>query len=186
MRHRWPLAVLAIAFQAACLTASAQAQNGGIECDAFEKNSDGSWTVIRKTYIPGPNVRVEEGSVFSPGGTFLGDDLAARLSKACPQAAAAPPAAAPAPAQVPRAPLSTLADANGNIDVQRLTCGHLADTSAEETDLLLAWYSGWYNGVAKKRGINLARVRYAIRNVAGYCKANREKSLVQVMELMLK
>ena len=82
-------------------------------------------------------------------------------------------------------PLSQSADANGNFDVRRLTCGHLADASAEEAGLLLAWYGGWYNGQAKRRGINLARVRYAIR-VADYCRANRDKSLMQVMELMLK
>jgi hypothetical protein len=185
MRRRLAWAVLAIAWQTLGLAAGAQAQDsGGIQCDAFAKNPDGSWTVLEKTYIPGPNVRVEAGSVFRPGGTFLGDDLALRLDKACPKVTVT--VETPAPARAPQALLSRFADANGNIDVQQLNCGQLAETSPAEIDLLLAWYSGWYNGVAKKRGINLARVRYAIHNVAEFCKANRDKSLAQVMELMLK
>jgi hypothetical protein len=52
--------------------------------------------------------------------------------------------------------------------------------------LFLAWYSGWYNGLAKKRGINLAQIRYAIRNIVDYCRANRDKSIAKVMELMLR
>jgi hypothetical protein len=46
-------------------------------------------------------------------------------------------------------PLSTYTDANGYLDVQKLTCGQLAGTFQEDADLLVAWYSGWYNGLAK-------------------------------------
>jgi hypothetical protein len=46
--------------------------------------------------------------------------------------------------------LSTYADANGYIDVQKLTCAQLAGTFQEDADMLTAWYSGWYNGLAKK------------------------------------
>jgi hypothetical protein len=52
--------------------------------------------------------------------------------------------------------------------------------------LFLAWYSGWYSGFAKNRSINLARTRYAIRNVVAYCKGDRNKRLTDVMEQMLK
>jgi len=61
-------------------------------------------------------------------------------------AAALSMAAVGAHAQVP---LSTYADANGYLDVQKLTCGQLAGTFQEDADLLVAWYSGWYNGLAK-------------------------------------
>ena len=44
--------------------------------------------------------------------------------------------------------LSTYADANGNIDVQKLTCAQLAGTFQEDADFLSVWYSGWYNGLA--------------------------------------
>jgi hypothetical protein len=135
------------------------------------------------------------------------------IAKACPNAVVAPPpgtepaaaqGAAPsvapstagvstAPGTAPRAAapqpqsfLARYADANGNLDIRQLTCGHLDDTSVEEAELFLSWYSGWYSGVAKNRGINLARVRYAIRNVVAYCKGDRNKRLTEVMEQMLK
>lgn len=185
------------------MTAGAVAQESEIDCGAFQKDPDGSWIVLKKTYIPVQKVRVVEGTVFRPGQTFLGEDMAERLAKACPnQPVAEPDMAVPAQpgqlapgaplspgAQVPLTPRSSLsryADANGTIDVQRLSCGDLAVATPAETELLLAWYSGWYNGTAKKRGINLARVRFAIRSVADYCRANPDKRLVQVMDLMLK
>lgn len=182
MWRQLAFAGVAIWLQAACLSMSARAQDSDLECDSFVRNADGSWTVVHKAYIPGPNVRVEEGSVFRPGGTFLGDDLAARLDRACPNV----PVSTPAQAAKPQVPLSTHADANGNIDIRQLTCAHLDDASTEETDLLLAWYGGWYNALAKKRNFNMSRLRYVIRNVVDYCKANPGKSLVQVVDLMLK
>jgi inactivated superfamily I helicase len=54
--------------------------------------------------------------------------------------------------------LKTYADANGYIDVQKLTCGQLANTYQEDADFLGVWYSGWYNGLAKKHAINVPRV----------------------------
>jgi hypothetical protein len=62
-------------------------------------------------------------------------------------AAALSMAAVDAHAQVP---LSTYAEANGYLDVQKLTWGQLAGTFQEDADLLVAWYSGWYNRLAKK------------------------------------
>lgn len=47
-------------------------------------------------------------------------------------------------------PLTKYVDANGFLDVQTLTCAQLADTYQEDADALTAWYSGWYNGLAKK------------------------------------
>ena len=46
--------------------------------------------------------------------------------------------------------LSKYADAKGYIDVQKLTCAQLANTFQEDADFLGVWYSGWYNGLAKK------------------------------------
>jgi hypothetical protein len=174
---------MAFAVVAICLQAGwAQAQLG-IDCASFMKNPDGSWTVISKAYIPGPNVRVEEGSVFRRGGTFLGEDLAERLDRACPNVPVTTPAVQPTGPQVP---LSTYADSNGNIDVHRLNCAYLDNASTEETELLLSWYSGSYNAIAKKRGFNLERLRSAIRNVVDYCKANPEKNLAQALDVILK
>jgi HdeA/HdeB family len=191
MRRRVALAITAaIALQVCCLTMRAQAQTSSIPCDAFAKNADGSWTVLTTTYIEGPNVKVQQDAIVQPGRVVLGYDIAAMIAKACPNAVVAPPpgAAPSAAAPVQQAPplLARYADANGNIDVRQLTCGHLNEASAEEAQLLLAWYSGWYNGLAKGRGINLARVRYNIRNVVDYCKVNRDKKLTDALERMLK
>lgn len=192
MRCRCAVAVALVGMIAALPAADAQAQNNGIPCDAFVKNSDGSWTAMRDASIDGTGgkLTVRQGSALQPGATIRGLDLTTMLDRDC--AAASPPVttpgppAAPAPASAPVAALGRYADANGSIDVQTLTCGQLADTSPEEANLFLAWYSGWYNGQAKHRGINLARVRYAIRNVVDYCRGNRDKRIVQVMDLMLK
>jgi HdeA/HdeB family len=205
MRRRVALAVVAaIALQVSCPTTGARAETSTIPCDAFAKNPDGSWTVLGTTYIEGPDVKVQEGAILQPGRIIRGYDIAAMIAKACPNAAVAPPPG-PAPNAAPSTGLSTApgsapsaaapqpqsflaryADANGNLDVRQLTCGHLDDTSAEEAELFLAWYSGWYSGVAKSHGINLARIRYAIRNVVAYCKGDRNKKLTDIMEQMLK
>jgi hypothetical protein len=175
--------------QGLCLTGQALSQDNEIDCDSFIKNPDGSWTVIKKVYIPIQKVRVNEGTVFRPGTTFLGDDMTVRLSKACPNVQASLPAPAegsqPSP-QPGRIPLSQYADANGNIDVQRLSCGQIADASIEDASFFLSWYSGWYYGTEKKRGINPARVRYVIRSVVDYCKSNRDRKLTDVMAILLK
>ena len=212
MRRRVALAIAAaIALQVCCQ--SAQAAPGNFPCEAFAKNPDGSWTVLQTTYLEGPNVKVQQDATFAPGRVVLGYDIADMIAKACPNAVVAPPpgtepaaaqGAAPsvapstagvstAPGTAPRAAapqpqsfLARYADANGNLDVRQLTCGHLDDTSAEEAELFLSWYSGWYSGIAKNRGINLARIRYAIRNVVAYCKGDRNKRLTDVMEQMLK
>jgi HdeA/HdeB family len=188
----------AIASQAPIVITHAQAQKSTIPCDAFQKNADGSWTVLQTTFIEGPQVRVQEGAILPPGDVILGYDVTDIIAKACPNATVGSPATvapattSPAPTQPPQAPqvpLSRYADANGNIGIERLTCGQLNDASAEDADLLLAWYGGLYDGLAKRRTvntINMARLRYLIRGVVDYCKANRDKSLTQVMELMLK
>jgi len=173
-----------------CRAGAAQAQDSDIDCDSFLRNPDGSWTVIKKAFIPVQNVRVVEGTVFRPGTTFLGDDMTVRLSKACPnkQVAVSAPAEAALPQQPQpgRVPLSQYADANGNIDVQRLNCGQIADAPIEDASFFLSWYSGWYYGSERKRGINPARVRYVVHNVVDYCKSNRDRKLTDVMAFWLK
>jgi len=90
---------------------------------------------------------------------------------------------ASAPAQVE---LKNYADANGYIDVQKLTCAQLANTYQEDADFLGVWYSGWYNGLAKKHAINVPRVKQQIHNVIVYCKANKDKRIIQAIDAMLK
>jgi hypothetical protein len=181
------LVALTIILHTLGATAAAQAQDNEIDCDSFLKNPDGSWTVIKKAFIPVQDVRVVEGTVFRPGQTFLGEDMAERLNRACPNKQVSTPEAVPTPVpETPRVALSRFADANGFIDVKQLTCAELTDSSTEDAQFLLTWYSGWYHGLAKEPGINLARVRYIINNIAAYCKAYPDKRLAEVMKLWLK
>jgi len=192
MSRHSALLASAIALLILSLAGGAHAQDSEIDCDAFLKNPDGSWTVVKKVFIPVQNVRVNEGTVFRPGTTFLGDDMTVRLGKACPNKQVAAPADVTQPQpqlqqpQPGRIPLSQYADANGNIDVQRLTCGQIADASNDDASFFLSWYSGWYYGTEKRRGINPARVRYVIHSVVDYCRANRDRKLTDVMAFWLK
>lgn len=82
--------------------------------------------------------------------------------------------------------LSKYADAKGYIDVQKLTCAQLAGTYQEDADFLGIWYSGWYNGLAKKHAINVPRVKENIHNVIVYCKANRDVTVIKAIDAVLK
>jgi hypothetical protein len=82
--------------------------------------------------------------------------------------------------------LKNYANANGYLDVQKLTCAQLAGTFQEDADFLGVWYSGWYNGLAKKHALNVPRTKAGIHNVIVYCKANPEKKIIQAIDVMLK
>jgi hypothetical protein len=82
--------------------------------------------------------------------------------------------------------LSKYADAKGFIDVQKLTCAQLANTFQEDADFLGVWYSGWYNGLAKKHAINIPRVKQGIHEVIVHCKANKQKRIIQAIDYVLK
>jgi hypothetical protein len=82
--------------------------------------------------------------------------------------------------------LSTYADANGYIDVQKLTCAQLAGTFEEDADMLTAWYSGWYNGLAKKHFVNFPRAKGGEHQLIMYCKAHPEIRIIQAIAVLLK
>jgi inactivated superfamily I helicase len=82
--------------------------------------------------------------------------------------------------------LKNYADAKGYIDVQKLTCAQLAGTFQEDADFLGVWYSGWYNGLAKKHALNVSRTKAGIHNVIVYCKANPARTVIQAIDVMLK
>jgi hypothetical protein len=82
--------------------------------------------------------------------------------------------------------LKNYADANGYIDVQKLTCAQLAGTFQEDADFLGVWYSGWYNGLAKKHALNVSRTKDGIHNVIVYCKANPARTVIQAIDVILK
>jgi hypothetical protein len=68
--------------------------------------------------------------------------------------------------------LNTYANKEGYLDVQALTCAQLADTFQEDANYLTAWYSGWYNGLAKKHFANIPRSKEAEHETIVYCKAH--------------
>ncbi|MFL4997884.1 MAG: HdeA/HdeB family chaperone [Microvirga sp.] len=83
-------------------------------------------------------------------------------------------------------PLSTYADARGYLDVQILTCAQLADTYQEDADALTAWYSGWYNGLARKHHANVSRAKLVEHELILHCKANRDKKVIEAIAVVFK
>jgi len=83
-------------------------------------------------------------------------------------------------------PLSVYADANGFIDVQTLTCAQLAGTFQEDADSLTAWYSGWYNGLAKKHYADVRKGKVVEHEVIVFCKANPDKRVIDAIAVVLK
>jgi len=82
--------------------------------------------------------------------------------------------------------LSTYTDANGYVDVQSLTCAQLAGTYQEDADYLAAWYSGWYNGLAKKHFAHVARVKSGEHQLIVYCKGHPDLKIIQAIDILLK
>jgi hypothetical protein len=78
--------------------------------------------------------------------------------------------------------LKTYADKDGRIDVQKFTCAQLANTFQEDADLLAAWYSGWYNGLAKGHTLVVDRLKEAQHRVIVYCKANKGITVIKAID----
>jgi hypothetical protein len=83
-------------------------------------------------------------------------------------------------------PLSAYTDANGFIDVQQLMCSQLAGTFQEDADMLTTWYSGWYNGLAKKHFIHVTRAKAFEHGIIMYCKANPNVKIISAIDVLLK
>ncbi|WP_234683639.1 HdeA/HdeB family chaperone [Bradyrhizobium monzae] len=83
-------------------------------------------------------------------------------------------------------PLSAYEDAKGFIDVQTLTCAQLAGTYQEDADMLAAWYSGWYNGLAKKHYAHITRAKSGEHEVIVYCKAHPDLKVIQAIDTLFK
>ena len=82
--------------------------------------------------------------------------------------------------------LSAYADANGYIDVQKLTCAQLANTWQQDADMLSTWYSGWYNGLARKHYIGVRKGREVEHEVILYCKAHQDIRVIDAIAVVLK
>jgi hypothetical protein len=82
--------------------------------------------------------------------------------------------------------LADYADAEGRLDVQKLTCAQLAGTWQQDADMLTAWYSGWYNGLARKHHLNIKRAKQAEHEVIQYCKAHPDKLIIEAIAVVFK
>jgi len=82
--------------------------------------------------------------------------------------------------------LSEYADPEGFLDVQALTCAQLAGTWQDQADLLASWYSGWYNGLAKKHYMDIKKGREAEHELIVYCKANPQIKIIQAIDIVFK
>jgi hypothetical protein len=82
--------------------------------------------------------------------------------------------------------LSAYADADGFLDVQALMCSQLAGTWQDQADLLSAWYSGWYNGLAKRHYMDIRKGKEAEHELILYCKANPQLKVIQAIDVVFK
>jgi hypothetical protein len=92
----------------------------------------------------------------------------------------------PVTAAQAQVPLSSYTDANGFIDVRALTCAQLANTFQEDADMLAAWYSGWYNGLAKKHFAHFTRAKAGEHQLILYCKAHPQMKIIEAVDVLLK
>ena len=92
---------------------------------------------------------------------------------------------APAAPQGPFS-LSEYVHKNGFINVQALTYAQLANTYQEDADMLMTWYSDWYNGLAKKHYFHLSRSVAVEQDVIVYCKENRKKKVIEAIAVIFK
>src|SRR6476659_2480345 len=83
-------------------------------------------------------------------------------------------------------PLASYADAEGWIDVQAMTCAQLAGTYQEDADMLTTWYSGWYNGLAKKHLFNPTRAKSLEHEIIVHCKANPGIRIIDAIAVVFK
>jgi len=70
--------------------------------------------------------------------------------------------------------------------VQTLTCAQLAGTFQEDADALTNWYSGWYNGLAKKHYLDFRKGKVVEHEVIQYCKANPGKLGIDAIAVVFK
>jgi hypothetical protein len=82
--------------------------------------------------------------------------------------------------------LNTYADAKGNLDVQKLTCAQLANTFQEDADFMTVWYSGWYNGLAKKHMMHVDRAKSLEHQIIVHCKASPDKKVIEAIDVVFK
>lgn len=82
--------------------------------------------------------------------------------------------------------LKNYANEKGFLDVQKLTCAQLAGTFQEDADMLMTWYSGWYNGLAKKHLFHPERAKRLEHEIIVHCKANPGIRIIDAIAVVFK
>jgi hypothetical protein len=82
--------------------------------------------------------------------------------------------------------LKAYADPDSHLDGKKRTCAQLARTLEEDAYYLAAWYSGWYNGLAKKHVMLVSRAKSLQHEVIVYCKANPGKKVIEAIDVVFK
>jgi hypothetical protein len=82
--------------------------------------------------------------------------------------------------------LSAYVDANGFIDIQTLTCAQLANAYQSDANVLMAWYSGWYNGLGHKHYMDYKKGRKLEHLVIEYCKEHHDEKIIHAIAVNLK
>jgi HdeA/HdeB family len=83
-------------------------------------------------------------------------------------------------------PLSSYADANGYLDVHKITCAQLANTSEQDVNMLTAWFGGWYNGLGHKHFIHFDRGELLEHEVIVYCREHPERRVLDALAVVFR
>ena len=62
----------------------------------------------------------------------------------------------------------------------------LRNTFQEDADFLTTWYSGWYNGLAKKHFAHVARAKAGEHEVILLCKERPNLKVIQAIDIVIK
>ena len=82
--------------------------------------------------------------------------------------------------------LTSYTDANGYLNMQALTCAQLANTWQQDADMLATWYSGWYNGLARKHYMDVRKGKEVEHELILYCKAHQDIRIIDALAVVLK
>ena len=66
-----------------------------------------------------------------------------------------------------------------------LTCAQLANTYQEDANVLMSWYSGWYNGLDHKHYLDYKKGRELEHLVIEYCKAHQDEKIIHAIAVNL-
>ncbi len=67
-----------------------------------------------------------------------------------------------------------------------MTCAQLADTFPPDADALIAWYSGWYSGLAHKHFLDYRKGKIVENEVIVYCKEHPDRRIIDGLAVVFR